>query len=186
VSRGELGEKSYRLVGSRLAREMMSYSWGFLVFEEPPESVQTARTLIDDSRPLIVVGDEVSKNFSLHYRWDVSVVDFRSRRAVFEWSPASLSVILECENPPSTISGSCIQALKHAVSAWEKEGRVMVVVRGEEDLLSVPAILLCPDGGWVVYGNWKGFLSLIPCTPLFRSIARKLLLEFFEEAEGAH
>lgn len=177
--------KSYQLVDSYRAREMLSYSWGFLVFEEPPESLRIARTLIGDSRPLIVVGDEVSKNFSLYYRWDVSVVDFRSRRSAFKWDPANPSVILECDNPPSTISGNCIETLKRAISACEKEEQVMVVVRGEEDLLSMPAILLCPDGGWVVYGNWKGFLSLVPCSSLFRGIVRKLLLEFFKE-EGSH
>jgi uncharacterized protein (UPF0218 family) len=186
VSGEELAEKHYRLVDSRRAREALSYSWGFLVFEGPPESVHLARLLVGDSRPLVVVGDEVSRSFSQYYRWDVAVVDFRSRRVSLEWSPAYPSAVLECENPPSSISSSCVIALKRALAMWEKEGRVMVVVRGEEDLLSLPAILLCPDGGWVVYGNWRGFLSLIPCTPLFRGIARRLLLEFFKEAESPH
>jgi len=186
VRKEELADKHYHLVKSRRAREALSYSWGFLVFEEPPESVSLVRLLVGNSRPLVVVGDEASRSFSRYYRWDVAVVDFRSRRAALEWNPARPGVVLECENPPSSISSSCVRALKDALTAWEKEGQVMVVVKGEEDLLSLPAILLCPDRGWVVYGNWKGFLSVIPCTPLFRSIARRLLLEFFEEAESSH
>ncbi|MEM4562987.1 MAG: DUF359 domain-containing protein [Thermofilum sp.] len=161
----------------------MAYPWGYVVFEDPPESVRFAAELIGDSI-VVTVGDVVSWNFAEYFRSDLMVIDRRSRRVATERHP-SLSVrIYTCENPPSTLSSECWEALSRALSDVNRGLRAAVLVNGEEDLLAIPAIILCPKGGWVVYGNWKGFLCLIPCTPLFKRIASTLLESFFEK-EGA-
>ena len=186
--------KSLRLKESRRARFELSYAWGYVIFEEPPESVKIAAGLIGEGM-VITVGDIVTESFLRYFRSDLAVVDERSRRKPLGGRGEAPSPVYACENPPSTISAECVSALERAMAQAARGSRAVLVVRGEEDLLSLPAIILCPEGGWVAYGNWRGFLCLIPCTATFRRVARGLLEAFFEEqradqehvaSQGAH
>lgn len=54
------------------------------------------------------------------------------------------------ENPSGTLSESLLVALQEALSADES---TLIRVDGEEDLATLPAILMAPSGASVVYGQ---------------------------------
>ncbi len=149
----------------------LSYPWGYVISDSPPLSIVRASKIIG-GLPIVTVGDVVSKNFKKYYRAEMSIVDYRTRRKrIDEWVSGNHEV---CTNPPGTLTEECIDAIVRLL----ERGEGTLVVRGEEDLLAIPVLSLCKRG-FVVYGNWRGFLQVIPCTPFFRLKALGLLKKYF-------
>ncbi|MEZ0345001.1 MAG: DUF359 domain-containing protein [Infirmifilum sp.] len=168
-------------------RGVLSYGWGVLVFKSAPESVVYSMNLIrrlglGGERPLVVtVGDVVSQNFTAYGSTDVAVVDGVTRRGSrVEWGVTGIEY--RCKNPAGTISWECFHVVTRAVEEAAAGRRGVVYVEGEEDLLSLVALKACPlDSGWVIYGHWKGFLCLLPCTRFFKTKVDELLGSYFQE-----
>jgi len=167
-------------------RAMLAYGWGFMIFEDPPDSVRTlfnlSRMVGMGGKPFIItVGDVVSSNFGTYAYTNVAIVDGKTRRRV-ELGGSGIEAEYKCRNSPGTITPECYSAVRQAVRLTPTEGRARVAVEGEEDLLSLVAIRECRlNTGWVVYGHWKGFICAIPCTPFFKRLAEVLLQTYFEQ-----
>jgi len=69
---------------------------------------------------------------------------------------------IEVENPAATLTSELIDRIKDALSG---EGRVKIIVDGEEDLATLPAILYAPLGSAVVYGQPNEGSVLVKVTP---------------------
>ena len=86
---------------------------------------------------------------------DILIIDDRTHRG-----PASKQVItgtkrdgfkeLEVDNPSGTITEELLDALADAVSS---DQRFRIVVKGEEDLAALPAVIMAPNGSVVLYGQ---------------------------------
>lgn len=168
-------------------RGTLTYGWGFMVFKEPPESVEFSVKLMRDlglcgERPLVItVGDVVSRNFARYGYSDVAIMDGKTRRGIAV-EGAVEGISYRCVNPPGVVSRECWDAVSKAIRSAESGTKSAVLVEGEEDLLSLVALKECPlDAGWVVYGHWRGFLCLLPCTGFFKKLADVLLESYFEE-----
>jgi len=159
------------LILERRAKEL-SYAWGYIVYEEAPSSIYKAREIIGGGR-VITIGDVVTRNFARYFKTDVAVIDNYSRREKMEGE--TLEEDFTCHNPAGSISLECLEKLRQLLS---QEGGVLRVV-GEEDLLALPAIALCRGHDYVVYGNWQGFMQIIPCGSFFKHIAFRLLKRYF-------
>ncbi len=174
------------LVMREVARGELSYGWGFLVFKDPPDSVNTVFELSErigiGRRPFIItVGDVVSRNFTVYGYTNVAVIDGRTRRSL-KIEGLKAETEYSCMNAPGTISLECYEAVAQAIKTTPPNGRSVVFVDGEEDLLSLVALKECPvDKSWVIYGHWRGFLCAIPCILRYRKIAQVLLETGFEE-----
>ena len=88
---------------------------------------------------------------------DVSVVDGLTKREAVEDSVAEGVARLggetrevHVENPAATITREIVEALREAIVGPEP---TVVVVEGEEDLVTLPAIVAAPLGASVVYGQ---------------------------------
>ena len=111
------------------------------------------------SNLIISVGDIVSLLLMEAGFWpDISLVDFKTRREPIDKSQMSKlfsKKALLCENKPGTINKKALevfhQALKKHLKSHEKQ---VMIVKGEEDLLALPAILLSPLSSIVVYGQY--------------------------------
>ncbi|WP_158613665.1 GTP-dependent dephospho-CoA kinase family protein [Sulfodiicoccus acidiphilus] len=91
----------------------------------------------------------------------LSVVDGTTRRVSFS---SSITFQKEVRNPPSTIS---LEAFKVIAEALERRGGETIMVRGEEDMLVIPVLLLAPEGDVVVYGQPKaGAVALEVSQPM--------------------
>lgn len=99
---------------------------------------------------LILVGDYVSINFESSNP-DVSVVDRRIQREEIEEPELEeiKGLCLRAENPAGAITQEAWDKVKEAIVREEK---VKLRVKGEEDLLGIPAMLLAPPGSVVMYG----------------------------------
>jgi hypothetical protein len=108
-------------------------------------------------RPLIAVGDMVTYHLRrAEATPDVALVDERTERTAVD--PDVLEAFdgfdreVAVPNPPATLTADLLAALRTAVDRAPDEA-TLLVVDGEEDLATLPAILVAPAGASVVYGQ---------------------------------
>ena len=103
-----------------------------------------------DKGPLIAVGDFVTDVLlEQDIRPDVAIVDGKTRRGSFKKRDWTEEKTINIRNPPEVIKQESWDVIRDAIST---EKPVFIEVNGEEDLLSLVAIALCPLGGLVIYG----------------------------------
>ncbi|MFP3872237.1 MAG: GTP-dependent dephospho-CoA kinase family protein [Candidatus Aenigmatarchaeota archaeon] len=105
-----------------------------------------------ERRPMITVGDVVTDTLlEQGIRPDLSVIDHKTRRGRYEGREEheAFDPIFELKNPPETITREAWDVVQQAL---ENDEPTLIEVEGEEDLLSLVAIALCPPGGVVLYG----------------------------------
>jgi len=124
-------------------------------FKDPLGSVyqDAERLLRDAGTPLLAVGDVVTAHLlEADRRPDVAVVDGYTERS--EIDPEVRATLGDLEpdvsNPPATLTAGLLTALAEAVAS---DDRSTIAVDGEEDLATLPAVLLAPEGASVVYGQ---------------------------------
>lgn len=116
------------------------------------------RLLSEAGDPLLAVGDVVTYHFErAGVTPDVAVVDGLTKRGEVDDRIAEGVARLgdevrevHVENPAATLTRELIQALKQALTTPEP---TVIVVDGEEDLVTLPAIVAAPLGASVVYGQ---------------------------------
>jgi uncharacterized protein (UPF0218 family) len=123
-----------------------------------PIFTDAERLLSDVDGPLIAVGDVVTYHFErAGVTPDVAVVDGMTKREEVEDRVAEGVARLggelrevRVENPAATLTRELVRALKEAITDPEP---TVIVVEGEEDLVTLPAIVAAPLGASVVYGQ---------------------------------
>ncbi len=126
---------------------------GKLFEGKPPETTERLVRHIQERKPtmLIVVGDFSAKELSKFGIYaDVYVVDGKVERKTSDRFTDEAALQIFTENPAGTISTKAVNALKEAIHSGR---RVIIYVDGEEDLLTLPTILLAPLGSIVIYGQ---------------------------------
>ncbi|MFH0890340.1 MAG: DUF359 domain-containing protein [Candidatus Aenigmatarchaeota archaeon] len=103
-------------------------------------------------RKLVAIGDVCTRSLLDNcITPDMSIIDKKTRRTRIRWSPAIIGDFLKAINKPATISDGLMKTVKEA---FDKGGKSIIVVKGEEDLAALPAIKYCPVNSIVVYGIW--------------------------------
>lgn len=108
--------------------------------------------LTSSKRPprIVFVGDAVSRNaVEKGLRGDVMIVDNKEMRARTKSLPAPARRTVRVRNEPGTISSSAWAAVGEAIES----GNAIVIVDGEEDLLTLVAMAVAPLGSFVIYGQ---------------------------------
>ncbi|MEM4255539.1 MAG: pantetheine-phosphate adenylyltransferase [Candidatus Norongarragalinales archaeon] len=102
----------------------------------------------------IVVGDETAKVFETQgLKAAVVVVDGKIRRKKTSFTPSGrFHKTLRIANKHGTIGKHAARVVERAVEA-KNHDRILVHVRGEEDLLTLPAVLFAPLESVVCYGQ---------------------------------
>ncbi len=110
--------------------------------------------LSDAGRPVVAVGDVVTRHLQTVETPHVALVDGRTERAALnDADRPSLDPFdrtVRVENPAAALSAELLRALGEAIRGV---GTTAIVVEGEEDLAALPAILVIPEGGTMVYGQ---------------------------------
>jgi len=152
------------------------------LFKEPFGSLITENDLKKINGRLITVGDVVSLTVSRQgITPHVSVYDgMTERREVTEFGDLvkndgrKIDTVI---NPAGTITVELVNAVRNALSGAEKK---TIRVIGEEDLATLPCILLSPIGTNVIYG-WPGKgMMLIVTNEDIKKRAERLLNEMEE------
>jgi len=115
---------------------------------------------------VITVGDYCS----LTLPSDVKIFDGRIKR---KKAKNVLKFSFRVANPAGTIQKNAWPILRKAIKQ-----RVNVFIKGEEDLLVIPAVLLSKKGTAVVYGLPKKGVCLIIVNQKVKKILKELLKRF--------
>jgi len=126
---------------------------------------------------LVCVGDYVSKycmqveNASLL----MLIIDGKTRRHTDMTiiSPEGFRRI-HLSNPPGRITMGSLKTICNALS--QEQGRILVTINGEEDMLALPSIACSPLGGFVIYGIPGRGAAIIKVTRLVKWEAGNRLL----------
>ncbi len=134
-------------------REKFKEPFGILVRGTFDETMNQLRVLIEKEQPpkIISVGDIVSANLYEHgIHPNLTIIDNRSMRYQIEPIKANTEKVVYVDNPPGTITEEAIEAIKEAIKTEEN---THLIVNGEEDLLTLIAVLYAPKNALVVYGQ---------------------------------
>jgi hypothetical protein len=130
--------------------------------------------------PIIAVGDVVTYHLErAGVTPDVAVVDGLTKREEVEDEVAegvarlgATASEVHVENPAGAISRELVRTLRAAIADPEP---TVVVVEGEEDLVTLPAIVAAPLGASVVYGQPGEGMVLAEVTEEAKAEMRDLL-----------
>jgi GTP-dependent dephospho-CoA kinase len=109
---------------------------------------------------VVAVGDRVTETLqeTLGRSPDVFVVDGMERRSAREIPRVAHATTLKARNPAGRITRAARSAVRKAFAG---EKPAMVLIDGEEDLLTIPAVIEAPDGAVVFYGQpLKGVVAV--------------------------
>lgn len=134
-------------------RVFLKEPFGTLLEGTPQETISKLKENIWKEKPPIIasVGDIVSQN--LHERNihpQLTVIDYISLRDQILPKQPIVEKTVYVKNPQGTITKEAINAIKEA---FKKNLHTHVVVDGEEDLLTLIAILYAPKDSFIIYGQ---------------------------------
>jgi cytidyltransferase-like protein len=117
---------------------------------------------------LIAVGDIVTFSLlQIGKQADISVIDGKTRRQSYESHEqfATDTTQYRVCNKAGTIERESVANLLHAIDSFvQTHKKQLLIVSGEEDLLTIPAILLAPLGSIVLYGQFGQGVVVVQVT----------------------
>ncbi|MGD8506393.1 MAG: GTP-dependent dephospho-CoA kinase family protein [Candidatus Bathyarchaeota archaeon] len=131
--------------------------------------------IITREKPAMVisVGDVVSENMTKHgILVHIAIVDNRVMRQPRKPVVLKVNQTIYAKNTPGTITDEAWLAVKKAL---KQNNSVKIVVDGEEDLLTLVALLHAPSNAFVVYGQPYEGIVVIKVTPQKRQEARRIM-----------
>jgi uncharacterized protein (UPF0218 family) len=158
-------------------RVFLKEPFGTLIEGTPKETMGKLKEIIDAEKPpgVITVGDVVTQ--SIHgcgIQPQLSVIDYISLRdqAMPRQEPVQETVYVP--NPQGTITREAIEAIKAALEAGV---HTHIVVEGEEDLLTLIAVLYAPQNSFVIYGQPYLGIVVVKASPQKKAQVKEFLNE---------
>lgn len=102
------------------------------------------------AKKTIFVGDSVTRGLIDKVDPDVVIIDNKIMRKPIEPISVDAQKTIHVKNPRGHITANAWKAISMTMVS---NSRVKIVVKGEEDLLTLPAIELAPEGSVVIYGQ---------------------------------
>lgn len=134
-------------------RRKLKKPLGILVQGSVEETIIMVKALVEKEKPakIVSVGDQVSRDLASHNLLpDVLIVDNKIMRKEVPPFSGTADQVVNVGNPPGTITDEAWQAIEKAMV---DSRRTEIVVDGEEDLLTLVAILTAPENSLVFYGQ---------------------------------
>ena len=141
----------------------------------PEETIKELEEQVIREKPamIIAVGDVVSENMAKHgILTNLAIVDNRVMRQPRKPVVLNVNQTIHVKNPPGTITDEAWLAVKEAL---KQKRPVKIVVDGEEDLLTLVALLHAPLNALVVYGQPYEGIVAIKVTQQKRQKARRIM-----------
>jgi uncharacterized protein (UPF0218 family) len=158
-------------------RVFLKEPFGTLIEGTPEQTMAKLRAMVDEAKPprLVSVGDVVSKNMhqcNLHPQ--LTIIDYVSLRNQAMPKEAPVDRTIQVKNPQGTITNQARAAVK---AALDSDLHTHIVVEGEEDLLTLAAVLYAPLGSFVVYGQPHVGIVVVLASSDKKEQVKKLLKE---------
>ena len=155
--------------------EKFRQPFGLLLRGTPLQTTKQLKGILVKEKPtgIITVGDRVSRNLLNHgIEVQLSIIDNKSMRKRLKPIVLGQKKWVKIENPQGTITEEAMGAVKNAL---QSQHRTHILVEGEEDLLTLPAVLYAPEDSLVVYGQPREGIVIVKVTPEKRTEAKNLL-----------
>ena len=142
--------------------------WGVPLFNGGRGVLDKFRQFVkkEKFKKIITVGDYCSLNLPS----DIKIFDGKIKRRETGKLP---KFSLSCSNPPGTIQKEVWPVIRKAIKNKEN-----VFIKGEEDLLVIPVVLLSEKNTAVVYGFPSKGVCLIEVLPQIKKTFKELLKKF--------
>ena len=156
-------------------RVKLKEPFGVLIQGSFAETIDEIEKVVTREKPpmIVSVGDRVSRN--LHERRmnpQLSVIDNKCMRKRIEPRVFAAEKVVHVKNPQGTITEEAIAAIR---AALESDRHVQIIVDGEEDLLTLIAVLYAPENSLVVYGQPYEGVVVVRVTSEKKAEAREIL-----------
>ena len=151
--------------------------FGTLIGGTSDETMARMKEVVSEKKPpkVVSVGDVVSQNLHNHaINPQLSIVDNISLRDQAMPQQTVVSKTVKVQNPQGVITEEAIEAIKESLKSNE---HTHIVVDGEEDLLTLIAVLYAPLGSLVVYGQPRVGIVVVEVTAVKRLEAEQFLNE---------
>ncbi len=134
-------------------------------------------TNIEDMAPhlgpsIITIGDVVTSIFeAAGIPPDISIIDQLTEREPINFPrPFShLDPIFKINNPPGVLTEELVQAIHKAIQHRNKPCQILII--GEEDLSTLPAIMLASIGTSIIYGQPnRGMVHVLVTTTIKQTV----------------
>ncbi|MCW3981570.1 MAG: GTP-dependent dephospho-CoA kinase family protein, partial [Candidatus Bathyarchaeota archaeon] len=161
-------------------RRKLKRPLGILICGSHEQVIGLLREHIEREKPqkIVTVGDQVSKDLSNHDLVpDILIVDNKIMRKNIEPVSAAADKVVRVRNPPGTITDEAWSAIDRAAQGFE---RTKIVVKGEEDLLALVAIIAVPEDSVVIYGQPRRGIVLVRATPEMKRLTREMVASMEE------
>lgn len=147
--------------------------WGIPLFNGKKEVLKKFQQFVKKRRfkKIITVGDYCS----LVLPSDIKIFDGKIKRMKVKKLP---KFSLYCSNPPGTIQKETWPVIKKAIKNKEN-----VFIKGEEDLLVIPSVLLSEKNTAVIYGFPDKGVCLIEVSPRVKKTFKELLKKFSSKCD---
>ncbi|MBT4327081.1 MAG: GTP-dependent dephospho-CoA kinase family protein [Candidatus Nitrosopelagicus sp.] len=153
-------------------RDSFKNPLGVLLPESQADKAGIEQYLSDDSY-IITVGDRTTeKMIEFGIIPSLQIIDGIEKREKRESIKLEGTIELTVDNPPAEITDSSIEIIKKAFSM---DGKIRIMVNGEEDLLVIPVCVYAPDNSVVMYGQPNEGLVIVKITSEIRNKTQKLL-----------
>ena len=149
--------------------------FGMLIRGSFAETMDKMAEMVEREKPpkIISVGDTVSRNlYERQMNLQLSITDNKRRRKEIKPTIFASMRIVKVINPQGTITEEAIAAVRQAL---EGEERVHIIVDGEEDLLTIVAVLYAPEQSFVVYGQPFEGIVVVKVTSEKKAAAEEFL-----------
>ena len=155
--------------------EKFKRPFGVLLQGTFSETMKQLSTIVKKEKPqkVVSVGDTVSKNLHKHgINPQLLITDNKSLRKKVKPAIFPSKKVFRAKNPQGTITDEAIKTVQKALRV--NEG-AHLIIDGEEDLLTLVAVLYAPEEAWVIYGQPHEGIVVVKVTAEKKAEARALL-----------
>jgi len=156
-------------------RDKLKSPLGKLIRGSFDETMRELGELIEKKEPsmIVSVGDVVSENMMKQgILPQVIIVDNKVMRRNITPISVQNYQTLEVKNPPGTLTDEAWSVIQQAL---KQRGRMKVVVDGEEDLLTLVAVLHAPQNSFVIYGQPHEGIVVVKVTEPKKKMVRQVV-----------
>jgi uncharacterized protein (UPF0218 family) len=156
-------------------RERLREPFGTLIQGTFSETMSKLEIIVERENPprIVSVGDTVSRNLHEHrVNPQLSITDNKRMRKRIKPRVFPKKSVVHVKNPQGTITEEAITAIRRAL---ESNSQVHLIVDGEEDLLTLIAVLHAPERSLVVYGQPYEGIVVVKVTAEKKAEAMEIL-----------
>ena len=168
-----------RILTPKLRKKLKS-PLGQLIKGSSNETMIQLQRLVEKEKPskIVSVGDAVSSNMEKNdILSHVMIVDNKVMRQPITPFPVKIDHILHVTNPPGTLTDELWSIVRESL---DMEQRTKIVVNGEEDLVTLVAVMCVPEGSFVIYGQPHEGIVVVRANKKKREIVRRIVEEMEE------